>query len=144
MTKIRMRREYAGWNTGEQRIYPGDYDSRDKRLFGIAKYLLDNDFADVIVEAAYEVDDPVFVAYEAADAQAFRFIIDETEDMTRTVPQTPEALNELNRHELQAIVKNHGIDVDGTGKSGHVTVSDMRGALLAFVPPATQTTEADG
>lgn len=142
MTKIRMRREYAGWNTGERRIYPGDYDSRDKRLFGIARYLLDNDFADVIVEDAYEVDDAALAAFERPDV--FEFIIAETENRVHVAPQTPEAINELNRSELQAIVARYGIEVDGTGKSGHVTVTDMRGALLAFVPPATQTTEADG
>jgi hypothetical protein len=43
--RILVKRNYGGRPTRERRILPGEYDSNDPALFGVADYLLENGFA---------------------------------------------------------------------------------------------------
>lgn len=67
--QIQVLTTYRGRLTGEQPIYKGEYDAADERLFGLARYLVDNGHARVLAETP--VADPVSIdtADEPTEAQ---------------------------------------------------------------------------
>jgi len=51
---ISVHNNYGGRLTNEERIEPGEYEDTDPRLFGLAKYLVENGHAEVIAESLPE------------------------------------------------------------------------------------------
>jgi hypothetical protein len=58
MARIRVLHNYGGKLTHEQRIEPNDYDADDPRIFGLAKYLVDNGHAKLVSGTLDEVPHP--------------------------------------------------------------------------------------
>lgn len=54
---IRVRFNFGGRMTNEQRIEPGDYVADDERLHGLAEYLVANGIAEIVADEA-PADEP--------------------------------------------------------------------------------------
>ena len=70
--RIIVLRNYGGSRTQERRILPGEYDSEDAALFGLADYLVENGHA-VIVEG---LSDKIINVVQAATPVVKKAIVD--------------------------------------------------------------------
>lgn len=65
--RINLLGNYGGQRTGEKRILPGEYDSEDPAIFGLADYLVENGHAVVIGELPPIVPDADALTLEEQD-----------------------------------------------------------------------------
>ncbi len=119
MARIRVTHDYRGFNTGERSIWPGEYDSADPKLFGLAHYLLDNGHA---------------VAVEAGDVPPTEAVV-ESETVEDTVIEmvTEPDYAAWPVDELEGYAKAVGIyeSIEGSGANGNVLKADLIAAVEA-------------
>ncbi len=63
--RIQVKRSFSGRLTAERWIVAGEYDVDDPALFGLAQYLVDNGFADVVDGAVVNTPPAPVEALEA-------------------------------------------------------------------------------